>query len=78
MTEIGRQPWMVYGLLRTADVASDVIAPVIGLSLTAYLLVYVLLLVAYIGVIFYLARKGGGGEDKTKMTAAAELPQAQH
>ena len=37
VTEIGRQPWMVYGLLRTADVASDVAAPVIGLSLAGYL-----------------------------------------
>ena len=79
VTEIGRQPWMVYGLLRTADVASDVIAPVIGISLTAYLLVYVLLLVAYIGVLFYLARKGGGGEDKTKIAAAAaELSHTAH
>ena len=79
VTEIGRQPWMVYGLLRVQDVASDVVAPVIGISLTAYLLVYVLLLAAYIGVLFYLARKGGGTEDKTKMDpAAAELSQSQH
>ena len=70
VTEIGRQPWMVYGLLRTADVASNVSAGVIGISLTAYVIVYVLLLASYIGVLFYLARKGGP-EDRTKMDAAA-------
>lgn len=62
VTEIGRQPYLVYGVLRTADAASDVPAPMIGLSLTLYLLVYALLLVAYVGTIFHLARRAG---DKT-------------
>ncbi len=59
VTEIGRQPWLVYGVLRTADAASTVPAPMIGLSLTAYLMVYVLLLVAYVSVLFHLAKKAG-------------------
>jgi len=58
VTEIGRQPYLVYGVLRTADAASRVPAPLIGLSLTAYLGLYVLLLGAYISVLFHLARKG--------------------
>ena len=59
VTEIGRQPWLVYGMLRTADAASTVPAPMNGLSLTAYLMVYVLLLVAYVSVLFHLAKKAG-------------------
>ncbi len=58
VTEIGRQPWLVTGVLTTAQAASAVPAPIIGISLGAYLLVYVVLLAAYISALFYLARKG--------------------
>ena len=56
VTEIGRQPWLVYGVLSTAEAASSVPAPMIGLTLTLYLLVYVGLLLAYISVLFYMMR----------------------
>ncbi|WP_424192316.1 cytochrome ubiquinol oxidase subunit I [Ampullimonas aquatilis] len=58
VTEIGRQPYLVYGVLTTADAASDVAAPLIQMSLTMYLLLYAMLISAYISVVFYLARKG--------------------
>jgi cytochrome bd ubiquinol oxidase subunit I len=58
VTEIGRQPFLVYGVLRTADAASDVPAGLIGTSLTLYFVVYALLLIAYVRVLFYLASKG--------------------
>jgi cytochrome d ubiquinol oxidase subunit I len=58
VTEIGRQPYLVYGVLTTAEAASDVAAPLIATSLTMYLALYLALLVVYIGVIFYMARKG--------------------
>lgn len=55
VTEIGRQPYLVYGLFKTADaVAAHPPAMVAG-TLAAYLTVYVLLLVAYVGVIKYMA-----------------------
>ncbi len=57
VTEIGRQPYLVYGVLRTADAASSVPAPMIGLSLGAYLLVYAVLLTAFITTVFYMAHK---------------------
>ncbi|WP_127996986.1 cytochrome ubiquinol oxidase subunit I [Piscinibacter defluvii] len=57
VTEIGRQPFMVFGLLRTADVASNVPAPMIALTLTLYVTVYLALIVAYIGVLKYMAEK---------------------
>jgi cytochrome bd ubiquinol oxidase subunit I len=57
VTEIGRQPWLVHGVLRTAEAASSVPAPLIGLSLTTYLGLYALLLGAYVSVLFHLARR---------------------
>ncbi|MCC7200681.1 MAG: cytochrome ubiquinol oxidase subunit I [Gammaproteobacteria bacterium] len=57
VTEIGRQPWLVTGVLRTADAASTVPGAMIGASLAAYLALYVLLLAAYVSVLFHLARK---------------------
>ena len=58
-TEIGRQPWLVDGVLRTADAVGPVSAPMVGTTLVLYLVVYALLLTAYIGTLFYLARRGG-------------------
>lgn len=39
-TEVGRQPYTVYGLLRTADSASPLAAPAVATSLVAFVLVY--------------------------------------
>jgi cytochrome d ubiquinol oxidase subunit I len=64
VTEIGRQPWLVQGVLKTVDAISDVPAPVIGISLSMYLLIYAVLMVAFISTIFYMARKAGqSGQD---------------
>ena len=40
VTEVGRQPFTVYGLLRTADSASPLDAPAVAASLVAFVLVY--------------------------------------
>lgn len=55
VTEIGRQPWLVTGVLTTAQAASSVPASMIGASLAMYLGLYAVLLVAYISVLFHLA-----------------------
>ena len=55
-TEIGRQPWLVFGVLTAADAASKVVAPKIALTLALYLTLYAALIVAYVSVVFYLAR----------------------
>ena len=39
-TEVGRQPYVIYGLLRTADAVSPLDAPAVGTSLVAFVLVY--------------------------------------
>ena len=59
ITEIGRQPWLVVGVLKTAAAVSDVPVPMIGLSLFLYLSVYIVLLTAFIATVFYMARKAG-------------------
>ncbi len=58
VTEIGRQPWLVTGVLTTADAASATPAPMIATTLIMYLATYVTLLISYISVLFYLARIG--------------------
>jgi cytochrome d ubiquinol oxidase subunit I len=59
VTEIGRQPWIVYGVLTTAQAASKVPASNIAITLAMYLTMYAALLASYVSVVFYLARKAG-------------------
>jgi cytochrome d ubiquinol oxidase subunit I len=62
VTEIGRQPYLVYGVLKTADAASNVPASNIAITLVAYFIVYVLLLISYLVVVTQLARAAAGVE----------------
>ncbi|WP_129791593.1 cytochrome ubiquinol oxidase subunit I [Sphingosinicella sp. CPCC 101087] len=39
-TEVGRQPWVIYGQLRTADAVSPIAAPAVSASLLAFVIVY--------------------------------------
>ncbi len=55
VTEIGRQPFLVYGLFRTADAVAQHPPAMVAGTLAAYLTVYVLLLLAYAGVIKYMS-----------------------
>ena len=60
VTEIGRQPFLVYGILRTADAVTTTPASLVGWTLTGYLVVYAILLLAYIRVLQYLAEHAAG------------------
>ena len=57
VTEIGRQPYMVFGELLTRDLVGPAPASSIAISLAAYLVTYLVLIVAYISVLFYMAGK---------------------
>jgi cytochrome bd ubiquinol oxidase subunit I len=61
-TEIGRQPWLVQGVLTTEQAVAPVAAPMVLSTLIAYLVVYAALMLAYMGVITYMARKAAKGE----------------
>jgi cytochrome bd ubiquinol oxidase subunit I len=58
VTEIGRQPWLVTGILRTADAAGKASGAEIGASLTVYVLTYAALLLSFMVVLTHLAGKG--------------------
>jgi cytochrome bd ubiquinol oxidase subunit I len=53
-TEVGRQPYTVYGLLRTADSASPLHAPAVAASLLAFVLIYFAVFAAGIAFILRL------------------------
>ena len=57
VTEIGRQPYLVTGVLTTAEAVTKLPTGMVLSSLLAYLAVYVGLLLAYIWVVFYLTHK---------------------
>ncbi len=71
VTEIGRQPWLVTGVLKTADAASSVPTTHIGLSLSVYLTLYTVLLLAYVSVLFHMARKAGDSTSSSQAIGAA-------
>ena len=54
-TEIGRQPWLVTGVLSTAEAAAAHPAPMVAATLALYIATYIVLTLSYVGVLFYLA-----------------------
>ncbi len=62
VTEIGRQPWLVTGILKTEQAVSPVPATDLKLTLTLYLLLYTALIIAYISTVFHLARRKDTGK----------------
>jgi cytochrome bd ubiquinol oxidase subunit I len=66
--EIGRQPWVVYGLMRTADAHSGVAAASVLTSLVAFAVVYAIVFGAGLWFIVQLVKKG---------PAAVEPPQTE-
>ena len=57
VTEIGRQPFLVTGILRTKDAVTTTPPENIAMSLTLYLVIYVFLLIAYIRTLFVMANR---------------------
>ena len=57
VTEIGRQPWLVTGVLTVKDAATDIAPANVGLTLTMYLLLYVVIMAAYLHTLFTMASR---------------------
>jgi len=73
VAEVGRQPWIVYGVLRTADAGSPAVSLAqVWTSLTAFTLVYALLGAIDIYLLFKVARKGPD-DDLTHIVKSASL-----
>ncbi len=58
VTEIGRQPWLVTGILKTEEAVGQAGAAKLGASLTAYVLTYAALLGSFIVVLTHMAGEG--------------------
>ena len=76
VTEIGRQPWLVTGVLTTAEAAGPVPAGTIGASLAMYLVLYAVLLVSYIATLFHLAKKDGAPDTPVPDGIGVKSPMA--
>jgi cytochrome d ubiquinol oxidase subunit I len=57
VTEIGRQPWLIYGELAVADVVAPHTQGTMRGTLIAYALLYAFLLAAYVATLSHLATK---------------------
>jgi len=58
VTEVGRQPWIVYHVLRTSEAHSPIAASQVGVSLVAFIVLYSLLGFAAIFLMVRHARQG--------------------
>jgi cytochrome bd ubiquinol oxidase subunit I len=76
VTEIGRQPYLVYGVLATKDAAAQIPTPLLGTTLALYLSLYAALLIAYVSVVFYMARKAGQSHAPAQPHAYAAVGEA--
>lgn len=74
VTEIGRQPYIVFGLVRVDEVVSSVPSPMIALTLALYLTVYLALIVAYVGVVKHMAEKPVDLRPAPKLIPAGATP----
>lgn len=74
VAEIGRQPWVVYGLMRTADAVSPVSAGQVWASLTAFMVVYSALFAAYMFYLLRIIRQGPGTEVTSADKSAIDKP----
>jgi cytochrome d ubiquinol oxidase subunit I len=79
-TEVGRQPWVIYGLLRTKDAVSPIAAPGVTGSLIAFVLVYFAVFGAGTWYILKLMatvpEAGEGDEPKNPIRTAGVTPAA--
>ncbi len=57
VTEIGRQPWLVTGILSVKEAATDIAPGNVALSLSLYLILYVVIMTAYLHTLFTMAKR---------------------
>ena len=57
VTEIGRQPWLVTGILTVKDAATNIAPGNVALSLSLYLILYVVIMAAYLHTLFTMANR---------------------
>jgi cytochrome bd ubiquinol oxidase subunit I len=77
VTEVGRQPWTVYGLLRTAEsVSPSLTSHDVAISLAGYMLVYLLIYPWGLLLMLRIVRQGPDQAAEQASTIEAGRPQA--
>ncbi len=76
-TEIGRQPWLVSGVLKTEEALGPVPGGHVALTLIIYLLTYVVLLAAYLSVLVHLSLKAAEEGDNSPLPGVIDVPLSQ-
>jgi cytochrome d ubiquinol oxidase subunit I len=75
LTENGRQPWIVQGLMRTTQgVSPSVSTTEIWISLITFVLIYIVLGVADLVLMTRYARRGLPDEQAVSTSSEGELP----
>jgi cytochrome d ubiquinol oxidase subunit I len=74
VTEVGRQPWIVHGLMRTQDAISPVLGTSIAISLLAFIIVYVFVFGSGSYYILSLIGKGPGDAEAAYGDHGVEKP----
>lgn len=73
VTEIGRQPYIVSGILRVEDAVTNIASENVLFTLIGYLTIYAILLYAYIRTLFHTANKSVEVEEYDMKEFAAEV-----
>lgn len=81
VTEIGRQPWLVEGVMTTKEALGNVTGGMVMSTLIVYLVIYAFVTIAYITTLFYLASKAQEDnqdekKQKTDLTGRLTVPAA--
>lgn len=76
--EVGRQPWIIYGMLRTADGSSPISAGAVAASLAIFSAIYAALLILFVVVTARILKKGPdpGNPDSALANGANGAPPA--
>jgi len=74
LTETGRQPWVVHGLMQTKDAVSPNLTPAtVLISLIGFVLIYAVLMVIDLYLLVKFAKKGLGAGDLDSVPIAGEV-----
>ena len=76
LAETGRQPWVIHGVLRTADAISPVPAPVLLSSLAAFICVYSVFITAFLIFALRIVRRGPGATPVSTVVPGSSRPPA--
>jgi cytochrome d ubiquinol oxidase subunit I len=73
VTEIGRQPWIVHGLIKISEIVTHTAPANIQFTLAMYAIVYVFLIISYVSVLKYMAEHPANTEAEPTPTSGAAI-----